>query len=77
MWIKRYKSELFRNVLNKHFPYVDKYFTPFLEKGIDILYLACSSALSGSVNVFELAKEELLMAYYKSVNNIFNGGNLR
>lgn len=35
-------------------------FTPFLEKGIDILYLACSSALSGSVNVFELAKQELL-----------------
>ena len=35
-------------------------FTPFLEKGIDILYLGCSSALSGSVNVFELAKAELL-----------------
>lgn len=35
-------------------------FTPYLEKGIDIVYLACSSALSGSVNVFELAKQELL-----------------
>ena len=34
--------------------------TPILEQGLDIVYLACSSALSGSVNVFELAKEELL-----------------
>lgn len=35
-------------------------FRPFLEKGIDILYIGCSSALSGSINVFELAKEQLL-----------------
>jgi len=43
---------------------VDEYinrFTPYLEKGIDILYLACSSALSGSRNIFEtLAKPVLL-----------------
>lgn len=33
---------------------------PFLEKGIDILYIACSSALSGSISVSLLAKEQLL-----------------
>lgn len=33
--------------------------TPYLEKGIDILYIACSHKLTGSMNVFELAKEEL------------------
>jgi len=35
-------------------------FTPVLEQGMDVLYIGCSSALSGSVNVFELAKQELL-----------------
>ena len=35
-------------------------FTPYLEKGIDILYIACSSKCSGSINIFELAKEQLL-----------------
>ena len=39
--------------------FIDR-FTPFLEKGIDVLYIACSSALSGSINIFELAKQELL-----------------
>ena len=34
--------------------------TPYLEKGIDILYISCSSKLSGSINIFELAKEQLL-----------------
>ena len=35
-------------------------FRPYLEKGVDILYIACGSKLSGSINVFELAKEQLL-----------------
>ena len=35
-------------------------FRPFLEKGLDILHVACGSKLSGSINVFELAKEQLL-----------------
>lgn len=35
-------------------------FRPFLEKGLDILYVACGSKLSGSINVFEIAKEQLL-----------------
>ena len=34
--------------------------TPFLEKGIDILYLACARALSATIEVFQLARTELL-----------------
>lgn len=37
--------------------------TPFLEKGMDILYISCSSALSGSISVSLLAKETLLETY--------------
>lgn len=36
---------------------------PYLEKGMDILYIACTSALSGSVNFFRLAAEELQEKY--------------
>lgn len=38
-------------------------FSPYLEKGLDVLYISCSSALSGSINIFELAKQELLEKY--------------
>lgn len=34
-------------------------FRPFLEQGTDILYLACSSALTGSLNMFRLVVEDL------------------
>ena len=37
--------------------------TPFLEKGIDILYLACARALSATIEVFQLARTELLEKY--------------
>ena len=33
--------------------------TPVLEKGMDIIYFSCSSKLSGSINVFSIAKEQL------------------
>lgn len=33
---------------------------PLLEKGIDILYIACSTKLSGSLGIFNLAKDQLL-----------------
>ena len=33
---------------------------PYFEKGVDIIYIGCSSALTGSMNLFELAKQELL-----------------
>lgn len=32
---------------------------PYLEKGYDILYIACSSALTGTQNVFNLVRSEL------------------
>ena len=32
---------------------------PYLEKGIDIFYIAVTSVLSGSINTFRFAKEEL------------------
>ena len=37
---------------------IESKLTPYLEKGIDILYIACSGALSGTRNAFELFKEE-------------------
>ena len=37
--------------------------TPYLEKGIDILYIGCTSVLSGSLNFFRLAAEELKEKY--------------
>ena len=33
---------------------------PYFEKGIDIIYIGCSGALTGSMNLFELAKAELM-----------------
>ena len=36
---------------------------PYLDKGIDILYLGCTSALSGSRGVFELAKQDMQERY--------------
>lgn len=35
----------------------------YLKKGMDILYIACSSALSGTRSVFELTKQELMEKY--------------
>lgn len=36
---------------------------PYLKKGIDILYIACSDGLTGGRKVFEMYKEELLKNY--------------
>ena len=36
---------------------------PYLDKGIDILYLACTSVLSGTFNVFRLTIEDLQKEY--------------
>ena len=33
---------------------------PLFEQGIDVIYIGCSSALTGSMNLFELAKKELM-----------------
>lgn len=40
-------------------------FTPWLEKGFDILYIACSSALSGSINVLETIAKPTLLEDFK------------
>lgn len=37
----------------------EKGFRPYLEKGIDVIYLGCSSALTGSLNMFNLVFQEL------------------
>jgi len=37
--------------------------TPYLEKEIDILYIACTTVLSGTLNFFRLAVEELKEKY--------------
>lgn len=37
----------------------EKGFRPFLEKGVDVIYLGCSSALTGSLNMFNLVAQEL------------------
>lgn len=36
---------------------------PLLKKGIDVFYLTCTTALSGSKGAFDLVKEELLEKY--------------
>ena len=41
------------------FDQFEKELTPYLEKGIDILYIACTSVLSGTYNSGRLAFEEL------------------
>ena len=41
----------------------------YLEKGIDVLYVACTDALSGTRGAFELIKEELLEKRHKANSN--------
>lgn len=40
-----------------------EFFTPFLEKGLDILHVSLSSGLSGAYNAANIAKEQLLETY--------------
>lgn len=40
--------------------------TPYLEKGMDILYIACTDALSGTRGAFELVKKDLEEKYPKN-----------
>lgn len=40
-----------------------EHFEPVLKEGKDVLYLACSSGLSGSINAARLAKESLLEGF--------------
>ena len=36
---------------------------PYLDKGLDILYIGCTDRLSGTINVFDIAKEQLQKEY--------------
>lgn len=56
-WIRDPKVDIHTSLIQNQ-EFVDRV-TPFLEKGIDILYIACTSVLSGSVNFFRIAMEEL------------------
>ena len=38
-------------------------FTEYLEKGMDVLYISCSSALSGSINTARVVAKDLLEQY--------------
>ncbi|MCF0107576.1 MAG: DegV family protein [Bacilli bacterium] len=55
-WLQSGKKMKTTQVSIPEFVYV---FTKYLEKGLDIIYLGCATALSGSVNVCSLAIEEL------------------
>ena len=39
---------------------------PYFEKGIDVIYIGCSGALTGSMNLFELAKQQLMEEFPKA-----------
>ena len=60
-WIKDPKVTIKTSLIT--FQEVFEKFEPFLKKGIDILYLGCSSGLSGSVNSVRLASDELMESY--------------
>ena len=60
-WIKNPAITIKTSLIT--FQEVFEKFEPYLKKGIDILYIGCSSGLSGSVNSVRLASEELLDSY--------------
>ena len=43
-----------------------EFFTPYLEKGLDILHIELSSGISGSYNSLRVAKDELMKKYPNS-----------
>ena len=54
------------NVIKTSLITMEEYITrmkPYLDKGIDIIYLACATALSGSFNVFRLLLEDIQKDY--------------
>ena len=48
------------------------YFTPFLEKGLDILHVCLSSGISGVVNAANVARNELAEKYPLFASSLFN-----
>lgn len=60
-WIKDPNVEI-KTSLVKMSEFIDR-LTPYLEKGIDILYIACTTVLSGTLNFFRIAAQELKEKY--------------
>ena len=60
-WIRNPNVEI-KTSLVKMQEFIDR-LTPYLEKGIDILYIACTTVLSGTLNFFRLAAQELQEKY--------------
>ena len=60
-WVKDLNNHVKTNLVSVG-EFIEKS-EPVLKEGKDILYLACADALSGSRNVFEMAKKELLEKY--------------
>ncbi|MBQ9520848.1 MAG: DegV family protein [Acholeplasmatales bacterium] len=60
-WIKNTENNCKTSLVSLE-EYINK-MKKYLDKGIDIFYIACSTALSGSFNVFKLAVNELKQEY--------------
>lgn len=59
-WMKDGRKILTHSVTAKEF---ENKFIPYLEKGLDILYIGCSSALSTCINIAKLVASKLLKKY--------------
>ena len=57
-WIEDLNNHCRTNLVSMA-EFIDK-MTPVLKAGTDILYIGCSSALTGTLNVFNIVKEQLL-----------------
>ena len=60
-WVKDTSKKVKTSLIEMR-EFVEK-MKPLLDQGIDILYLACATVLSGSLNVFRLTMDELQKEY--------------
>lgn len=60
-WIRNPEVDI-RTTLVKMQEFINR-LTPYLEQGLDILYIACTKVLSGTINFFRIAVEELQSKY--------------
>lgn len=60
-WIKDGNNKIQTSLITME-EYISR-MKPYLEKGIDILYVACATALSGSFNVFRLLLDDVKKEY--------------
>lgn len=57
-WIENLDNKCRTNLVSMN-EFIEK-MTPVLEAGTDILYIGCSTALTGTLNVFNIVREQLL-----------------